>query len=211
MAFRSPKSIRLVTVLFVLGSILTACGSSDGGGLQPDDWATIGAYEQHVTDLSTQVAVLMTTVPTAVPATPQLPFTTAWKTTVADLFTAPSFPNPTPDDGDPPEIKARGSYLVVKVTAENITLEPIARYPWWQLRLFDGRGRLFTPDTEATDAYVATLIDMRKPNEYQPSLSYPEIVVFDVPSDLVGPTLVSADATFSMPLQDVPPIPTPSP
>jgi hypothetical protein len=210
-AFRTPRMARFVAVLCILGSVLAACGSDESSGLRPDDWATIGAYEQHVVELNTQVAVLMTTVPTVAPATPQPPFATAWKIEVAEQFTAQSFPDPNVDGGESPDFKARGSYLVIEVTVQNVTLRPIDRFPWWQMRLVDAPGRLFTPDTDATDAYVATRTDVRKPNEYQPSLSYSEVVVFDVPSDLAQPILGSADETLSLPLLGVPPIPTSTP
>ena len=208
---RFPRVARFVAVLCVLGAVLAACGTDDSSGLRPDDWATIGAYEQNVVDLNTQVAVLMTTVPTAAPATPQPPFATAWKIEVADQFAAQSFPDPNVDGNEPPDFKARGSYLVIEVAATNITQRPITRFPWWQMRLVDAQGRLFTPDTEATDAFVATRTDVRKPNEYQPSLTYSEVVVFDVPGDLAQPVLGSADETLNLPLQGVPPLPTPTP
>jgi hypothetical protein len=210
-ACRSPRAVRLVAVLCILGAVLAACGSDDSSGLRPDDWATIGAYEQHVVELNTQVAVLLTTVPTVAPATPQPPFATAWKIEVAEQFTTQSFPDPNVDGGESPDFKARGSYLVIELRATNITQRPIGRFPWWQTRLVDAQGRLFTPDTDATDAYVATRTDVRKPNEYQPSLSYSEVVVFDVPSDLANPILGSADETLNLPLLAVPTIPTPTP
>jgi hypothetical protein len=176
-----------------LVALLTACGSGATGGMNSNDWATIGAYEQGVTELETQVAVLVTTVPTPAPATPGVPFAEAWTVGIERVERGASFPNPL-DEGDaPPIIEARGVFLAIRLTATNDTLDPAARFPWWSLRLRDDEARTFTPQEEATAAYVAGDAGLRRPESYQPGLTYDEAVVFDVPVNAERLTLRSAD------------------
>jgi hypothetical protein len=198
-------------------ALLAACGSGGGGGMTTEEWATIGAYQrevattrQEVAALDTRVAALLTAVPTPEPATPAALFAETWSVAVTGIGHAFSDPNPATSVADPPELEARGAFLAVRLAVSHDGAEPVPRFPWWSLRLNDGAGHTFTPQEEATVAYV-TSQGVRRPAAYQPVLVYDEAVVFDVPKELVGQfTLRSADGSLSLPL---PPsgLPTPQP
>jgi len=205
------KRLCYVWLVAVILTTMSACGSTRESGLRPDDWATIGAYHQEVQSLKTQVATLLTAVPTPVPATPVPPFGQAWQVSVLDVRIAPSFPDFTSKANQGLTLEARGQFLAIRLTVVNAGFEPVQRFPWWTLRLRDPQGRVFTPDRGATTSFVIaeTSIRERRPEAYQPGLPYEEAVVFDVPPGQHQFVLVSADQTFDLPL---PPLnATPSP
>jgi hypothetical protein len=176
-----------------LVALLTACGSGATSGMNPDDWATIGAYEQGVTELETQVAVLVTAVPTPAPATPGVPLAEAWTVGIERVERGASLPNPLAEGDVSPIVEARGEFLAIRLSVTNDTLDPVARFPWWSLRLRDDEARTFTPQEEATAAYAAGYAGLHRPESYQPGLTYDEVVVFDVPVNAERLTLRSAD------------------
>ncbi|MBA3413684.1 MAG: hypothetical protein H0U10_00465, partial [Chloroflexia bacterium] len=162
------------------------------------DWATIGAYQQDVHDLETQVALLATAVPTAAPATPVVPFAEAWSVSIGGITRAASYPSSSAQAGDSLTIEARGVFIAVRLEVTNESLMPVNRFPWWTLRLRDDAGRTFTPQEEATDAYAAGEGAIGRPETYQPGLVYDEAVVFDVPAEATGLALRSADNSLRL-------------
>ena len=196
-------------------ALLAACGWGGGGGMTTEEWATIGAYQrevatsrQEVAALDTRVAALLTAIPTPAPATPVVPLAEAWSVSITGVDRALSYPNPATPVADPPQLDARGAFLAVRLAVSHAGTEPVPRFPWWSLRLDDGGGHTFTPQEEATAAYVASE-GVHRPESYQPLLVYDEAVVFDVPAALAGNfTLRSADGTLSLPL---PPSEVPTP
>jgi hypothetical protein len=194
-------------VCVVLGG-LTACGSSDQSGLRQEDWATIGAYQQQVTSLGTQVAVLFTAIPTAEPATPELPFGQSWTVGVATATEAASYPDYTTQSSSGLTLEARGIFLALRLNVVNATLQPVSQFPWWDLRLRDRQGRTFSPNKAATQSYVIveTHVSESRPDEYQPGLSYDEAVVFDVPKEAADLSLTAGDGSLNVSI----PAPTPA-
>lgn len=204
---------RRIGYLWLVAVVLTtmsACGSASNSGLRSEDWATIGAYHQEVQSLKTQVATLLTTVPTLAPATPVPPFGQAWLVSIVDLRVEPSIPDFTSEANQGLTLEARGQFLAIRMVVTNAGFEPVQRFPWWNLRLRDPEGRIFTPDRGATTSFIAeTSIRERRPEAYQPGLPYEEAVVFDVPPDQRQFVLVSADQTFALPLPSLDATPSP--
>ena len=193
-------------------AILAGCGGGAGGGMTTEEWATVGAYHEEVSTtrrevgaLNTQVAALFTAVPTNQPATPAVPFAQAWSVAVAGVERELRYPNPATPVADPPVVEAQGAFLAVRLAVSHAAPEPIPRFPWWSLRLDDGAGHTFTPQEEATEAFVAAA-GLRRPEAYQPLLVYDEAVVFDAPAGFGADaaTLRSADGTLALPLPAVP-------
>lgn len=212
--FKSPlgprrRVARFVAVLAACLIVLGSCGTTTDRGLRSQDWATIGAYQQQVTDLQSRVAVLITAVPTNPPATPTVPFNDGWTVQIAKMSTAPAFPNGNDDPDEPATIEAVGVFLALDLVVVNQQFTPAAQFPWWQLRLRDQAGHIFTPVRAATAGYATDKRNIVRPEQYQPILEYPQAVVFDVPPTLSGVTLTSADGTLAVALPG--PIPQPSP
>ena len=99
-----------------------------------------------------------------------------------------------------PMLEAHGVFLAVNLEVTNAGLEPIDRFPWWQLRLRDDKGRVFTPQTDATASYEASQQPRQRPEDYQPGIAYDEVVVYDVPPGAGAFTLESEDGTLNVPL-----------
>ncbi len=196
------KRLGSLWLVAVILTTMSGCGSTRESGLRSEDWATIGAYHQDVQSLKTQVATLLTTVPTPVPATPVPPFGEAWRLEILDIRVASSFPNYSSEADQGLTIQARGQFLAIRMHVTNAGFAPVQRFPWWNLRLRDSQGRIFTPHRNATTSFVVaeTKIREQRPEEYQPGLPYEEAVVFDVPIDQDRFTLVAADDTFALPL-----------
>ena len=200
---------RLPLGWFAVGllALLAGCGRGADSGMTTEEWATVGAYQrevattrQEIAALDTRVAALLTAVPTPKPATPAALIAETWSVSVTGIGHAFSYPNPATSVADPPELEARGAFLAVRLAVSHAGAEPVPRFPWWSLRLNDGAGHTFTPQEEATVAFV-TSQGVRRPAAYQPLLVYDEAVVFDVPKELVGEfTLRSADGSLSLPL-----------
>lgn len=182
-----------------LVALLAACGSGARRGESADDWATISAFQQQVTELETQVAVLSTFVPTVARSTPSPPFAEAWTVAVSGVMRTQSYPNYSTEIDAPLALEARGVFLAIKLKVANAGLQPVRRFPWWNLRLRDGMGRTFSPQVDATMSYVIEE-GIRRPEEYQPGLVYDEAVVFDVPPTASGLVLRTEDGTLSLSL-----------
>jgi hypothetical protein len=174
-------------------AILVGCGPGGTGGMTAKDWATVGAYQDQVTQLQTQTSVLLTAVPQA---TPVAPLGTGWQVTIADARRTASVADP----ASPTPLQARGVYLMLRLDVVNAGLSPVTRFPWWTLRVRDGAGRFFTPQQEATTAYAATAPDLDRPESYQPGLRYRAAVVFDVPATAGGLRLQAQDGSLDLPI-----------
>lgn len=79
-----------------------------------------------------------------------------------------------------------GKFVVLSVSVQNHGNAPIQFSPS-DFALVDGKGRLFSPDREATRAYAAenrreALVEL----VLQPGLSADGVLVFDVPPDATG-------------------------
>ena len=183
-----------------LASLLVACGSDSRPGLGPEDRATIGANQEQVAEIQTQVAALITAVPSARPATPVASFEQSWDVVVEGVTLTPSFLAATAEAGGDTVVEAHGTFLAVHLEVTNLGLVPFDRFPWWDLRLYDERGRMYTPQREATANFVASQSTIRKPDDYQPGIVYDEAVVFDVPPEARGFVLASTDGTVGGPL-----------
>ncbi|MER3436607.1 MAG: hypothetical protein C4346_02725 [Chloroflexota bacterium] len=196
------KRLGSIWLVAIILATMSGCGSTRESGLRSEDWATIGAYHRDVQSLKTQVATLLTAVPTPVPATPVPPFGEAWRLEILEIRIASSFPNYSSDADQGLMIEARGQFLAIRMHVTNASRAPVPRFPWWNLRLRDSQGRIFTPHRDATTSFVVaeTTIREQRPEEYQPGLPYEEAVVFDVPLDQDNFTLVSADDTFALTL-----------
>jgi|SRR5581483_5568458 len=177
-------------------AVLVGCGADAGRGLSSDEWATIGAYQQEVSVLQTQVGAVITAVPTPAPATPAGPLGAGWQVTIAKATRTDRLIDP----ASPTPVQARGVYLVLRLNVVNAGLTPVTRFPWWNLRVRDGTGRLFTPQQGATVTYAATAADLDRPEAYQPGLTYRAAVVFDVPATATGLRLQAQDGSLDLPL-----------
>ncbi|HEU0114961.1 MAG TPA: hypothetical protein VFQ80_09800 [Thermomicrobiales bacterium] len=185
------KRLALGWVGFPVLALLVGCGPGGTGGMTARDWATVGAYQDQVTQLQTQTSVLLTAVPRA---TPEPALGAGWKVTIATATRRPSVADPSAAA----PLQARGVYVVLRLAVVNAGLEPAARFPWWNLRLRDAAGRLFTPQEGATLAYVASDRELDRPEAYQPGLTYREAVVFDVPPDASGWRLQADDGSLDL-------------
>ncbi len=177
-------------------AILVGCGADAGRGLSSDEWATIGAYQQEVSVLQTQVGAAITAVPTPAPATPAGPLGAGWQVTIAKATRTASLTDP----ASPTPVQARGVYLVLRLNVVNSGLTPVTRFPWWTLRVRDGAGRFFTPQQGATVTYAANAPDLDRPEAFQPGLTYRAAVVFDVPATAGGLRLQAQDGSLDLPL-----------
>jgi hypothetical protein len=189
---------------FPVLALLVGCGPGGTGGMTARDWATVGAYQDQVTQLQTQTSVLLTAVPHA---TPEPALGKGWRVTIESATRRPSLPGPTAAA----PLHARGVYVVLRLDVVNAGLQPVTRFPWWNLRLRDGAGRLFTPQEGATLAYVASDRDLDRPESYQPGLAYREAVVFDVPPAASGWRLQADDGSLDLPLPTMSNAGTPPP
>jgi hypothetical protein len=185
-------------------ALLAGCGPGGTGGMTARDWATVGAYQDQVTQLQTQTSVLLTAVPRA---TPEPALGKGWQVTVTTATRRPSLP----DQAAAGPMQARGVYVVLRLSVVNAGLQPAARFPWWNLRLRDGGGRLFTPQEGATLAFIADDRELDRPDSYQPGLTYREAVVFDVPPAATGWRLQADDGSLDLPLPAMASAATPSP
>jgi hypothetical protein len=182
-----------------LVALLAGCGSGATRGESADDWATFAAYQQDVTELETQVAVLSTFVPTVALSTPSPPFSEAWTVAVSGVMRTQSYPNYSTQIDAPLTLEARGVFLTIKLNVVNAGLQPVRPFPWWNLRLRDDMGRTFSPQVDATMSYMVEE-GIRRPEEYQPGLVYDEAVVFDVPPTASGLVLRTEDGTLNLSL-----------
>lgn len=94
---------------------------------------------------------------------------------------------------------ARGVYLVVYVTVTNTRQAP-AEFPYDSFTLTDRGGRAFTPDSNAIITLLNMELDLSMYDELQPGLPYPAAIVFDVPFDAKGFSLVAEVSNTSIPL-----------
>ncbi len=201
--------------LFVIGALglvlLSACTTDQGRsgedrrlagrGLSRGEEATIGAYLQQADDLQTRIAVATTALPTSERGNLPVPFAQAWNVGVRSVDRLTSLPNYSTKSGDPLTIEPHGEFLVVRLAVAAASSRAGGTFPWWDLRLQDGGGRTFTPQSAATASFAMTdpgVRDARASGARRSGAVHDEGVVFDVPPNLSHLTLRSDDNTFSL-------------
>lgn len=183
-------------------AIATVAGCSSG--IVPDrdsPRATIRAYEEQVADLERQldeqgVALTAAAGPPSATPTPPPSFAERWRIEVA----GPTEMRPQVGirDGLTP-LAADGQFLVVPIRVTNLGSAPSAFNPFADLAVVDGQDRRFEPDADASGA--AYLLDFGYPPAFgvrQPGIPFMDVLVFDVPTDAAGFTLVSEDGSVAI-------------
>ena len=93
----------------------------------------------------------------------------------------------------------RGVFVAVHLTVVNTGMVPAA-FPFSDLRLTDGAGRVFSPDSDTTTDWLIQNTDFYQSAELQPGLPYEAVVFFDVPRDATGLAPTTSDGVFTIAL-----------
>ncbi len=181
---------------------LVGCGAGSRDDLRAEGWATITSQQDQVVALQTQVGAIEAVVLPGSPQPAEVDFARVWAVDVASLEHAAELPRLTPSESGRTTVVAHGVFVVVRMNVVNVSNQPVDTFAWWDLRLEDNAGRIFSPNEHATESYVTIKSDIREnqPDEFQPGLTYQQAVVFDVPPDQVEFFLRSEDGTLIVPL-----------
>ncbi len=212
--------VALVLAAFALPS--SGGVAQEGGG---DTEATIAALQTQVAQQTGRLNALTTRVarlegvsaneildptgaaeptprrPTPAPtATPRTPPTRIGQETVVDNWSLLVAGTESRDQfvGSEP-VLPRGAFVIVSLEVTNTGNQPLD-FPWRDLRLADGEGRLFSPSDDATITYHVYELDTSTSDELQPGLTYAFPIVFDIPPDAENLLLTSSDRVFSIDL-----------
>ena len=187
--------------LIALG-VLVLVGCSTGIRARNDvPQATLQAYQTQVGKLQNQVAAQRATLAayTPLPATPIPPkFAAQWAVTLSGK---PALKPKVGVSDDLTPMAAKGIYLVVPITVTNKMSAASYFNPAGVIVAVDAKKHKYDLDANATSAaYVLDLQGDPARGALQPGISYPDVLVFDVPKNAAGFTLKSTDSTFSVKL-----------
>lgn len=190
----------------VLGGCQSGIGSEPGRAL-----ATSRAYETRVLELERQIedqeATVAALTPPPAAATPE-PFAERWRVEIAGAVERrPSVGG----DGTRAPLEARGEFVVVPIRVTNLGDSPAFFGAASTLALVDGEGTEYGLDGRASGA--AYLLDFGLDASFSPrppGVSYPDVLVFDVPPEARNLSLVALDGSFRLRLPRRPPA-TPEP
>ncbi|MDP9473605.1 MAG: hypothetical protein M3Q71_23585 [Chloroflexota bacterium] len=126
-----------------------------------------------MTALQTQVDELEALIDASTPTSDPVDFAAVWQVEVTGREHAAEYPRLTPSASGREALQARGQFLALRLTVVNLSNRPAKSFPWWDLRLADGTGRIYSPDLPATQSYMLTQSTIRedKPAAFQPDLT----------------------------------------
>ncbi len=152
---------------------LPACSTERDPRLRAEDWATVTTREHQVTALQTQLDELEALIDASTPTSDPVDFAAVWQVEVTGREHAAEYPRLTPSASGREALQARGQFLALRLTVVNLSNRPAKSFPWWDLRLADGTGRIYSPDLPATESYMLTQSTIRedKPAAFQPDLT----------------------------------------
>lgn len=184
----------LMLVLVVVG--LGACETGFSSTPEAPE-ATIRAYQTRVRHLQSQLdqqhaTMAALTPPPGTPVPP--PFAKRWKLSISGQATLK--PKVGVQDSLTP-VAAHGVFLVIPISVTNLTKDPMYFDPANELYVVDGAKRSFDLDPNATGAaYVLDLHGDPSLSTLQPGITYPMVLVFDIPKGDTNLTLKSRDGSF---------------
>lgn len=193
---------RLTASLGMVGLVtgLASCQSGIGPDIERQD-ATETSYETRVADLERELrdqqATFAVFTPLAATPTP-IPFDERWQIEIAGPVEVADQLG-VRDDLTP--IAADGTFLVVPIEIENLTDRPLPFSAAGRLELVNADDQVFSLDSRATGA--AYLVDRGYDPSFaakQPGITYPDVLVFDVPNEAASYVLHATDDSLSLPL-----------